>query len=369
MAWPLVIAAVTAVAGVFNALDEYIANRKIRDDLEEIKKYLSEIQGGIEFIKNQNLLILKRLDELPVEIRRIVLEVVSDVVLSGRYSEIGNIRDNYLELLNKKGKNKGYGIRDSEWLIYSAAMTYIFENEGKVSKTFDLINICEIALIITKERVLNFVILRISQRIAAMDGMYLDLSNYIESKIQKTIIDLNQIIYIKSHNLSENLDSIDNFVLVPQPNRNITVGYMNRECVHKSSRYVDDYIVCSDVLRYHDVPDTAFHNARDNFVASIGAQINEIKLLLTDLGGLSDARASLNKYLEKLDSDTTILEFPRVMYFIAENTKSRLSETDRRANVLNEKDFDDYFDGCRGVCEDKQNVVEDENISFFKVPC
>lgn len=369
MVWPIVLAAVSAVAGVFNALDEHTANRKIKDDLEEIKKYLQEIQSGIDFIKSQNTAILQRLDDLPAEVRRIVSEVVSAVVLSGRYSEIDNVKDNYLSLLNKSGKSKGYGIRDAEWITYSAAMTYIFQHEGRISSTFDLIKICEIALIITKERALDFVVLRLDQRIKAMDDLQFDLNVHIEARIQKSLIDLNNSIYIQNHNLNENLNSIDNLDFTMQPDRTITEGYMVRECHTKYSRYSDGYEVCENVLKYHQVPDSAFHIARNNFAAMIRTEIDQIKQLLVDLGALSAAKAKLQKYSDGISSGMALADMHRVMYFASTNKMSEFSLETRASNPVDQDDFDEYFDSCRGVCDAAEEVAEGDNISFFKIPC
>lgn len=368
MSWSLVFAGVSAASGLFNAYDEYHANREIRRDLAKIKSYLVGLKSSMEEIKRQNRQILSRLDELPNEIHQIVYEVVDKALLAERYSKIADIRDNFLILRG----GRGYGLRSSEWLEFSSAMGYLFDHEDRISKVFDLINVCEIALVITKERSLPLVQHRLSLKIEAISGLLNKIQNQLESSLEKLKIDLDNKAYVVSHNLNNDLPTIDQLTYSAQSNRTTTQHYTVQECHWEMrGRYDMEVRVCKDVRKTRQVADVAFHNARDRHIASIESQKSYIISLVDEYGQLKAAIGSLEKYLSRI-SDAELVqrlgEEP-LMYF-DEGFEQIFNENIDRKTLpkLNEQDMDDYIDGCGGHCEEvKSELIQSDNPVFFKI--
>lgn len=369
MAWGLVIAGIGAAAGVFNAFDEYNANRQIRADLDEIKKYLIGLRSAVAELQRQNTVILAKLDLLPGQIRQIVTEVVDVALLTERYSTVDDIRDNFLVLRG----GRSYSLRSLEWLNFSNAMGYLFDHESRISKVFSLIEVCEIALVITKKRSLLLVIVRLDEKISALRPLFEDLTADIESRLQKLKIDLDKTTFIRDHNLSPDLPTWGELRYTPQPDREIEESYTEQECHYEErpGRYADRLVrVCRDVRRTRRVPDRAFHAARDAHVNGIRAQIAIISDLLATIGPLKEALDALVAYRDRITegNDFSAIHESAPLYFSDDESEDALPRAGVRA--LNDSDFHDYIDGCHGDCESVEGLkIQRDNRAFFSDRC
>lgn len=140
------------------AVAEYFAdrnkNRKITGLLKDIKNHLNIITSKIDFITEQNIEILHRLDELPIKIRAIVAQEFSIgwnvSTLNQRYSDTINIQNNYLQL--PENEHLRYRIHTHEWDRLMENLTYLFNFENRVSYIPMLIQICELAQVVSEKK-------------------------------------------------------------------------------------------------------------------------------------------------------------------------------------------------------------------------
>lgn len=369
MAWGLVIAGIGAAAGLFNAFDEYNANRQIRADLDEIKKYLIGLRSAVAELHKQNTLILAKLDLLPAQIRQIVTEVVEVALLTERYSTVDDIRDNFLVLRG----GRSYSLRSTEWLNFSNAMGYLFTHESRISKVFSLIEVCEVALIITKKRSLLLVIVRLDEKISAIRPLFDDLTANIETRLLKLKIDLDNRSFILDHNLSADLPTWGELRYTPQPDREIDESYTEQECHYEErpGRYADRLVrVCRDVRRTRRVPDRAFHAARDAHVHGIRAQIATISDLLANLGPLKEALDALITYRDLIaeGNDFAAIHEGAPLYFSDDESEGALPRDGVKA--LDDNDFHDYIDGCYGDCASVEGLkIQSDSRAFLSDRC
>jgi hypothetical protein len=366
--WALIAAGTGAAAGLFNAVDEFNANRQIRRDLAQIKKYLIGLRQVIDRIEAQNVTILRILDELPEQVRRIVSEVVDIALLRERYTTIKDIKDNFLLLQD----GEPYSLRSLEWLRFSEAMGYLFDHENRVSKTFELIAICEIALVITKERSLPIVLSRIDLRVEALGTVVDAHASIVQTMLAKLKVDLDNKRYIAGHNLSERLGNLDILSYTPQPDRLIPETYFVTEyyTVDGAGKYSTRTIRASrQVQRTRQVPDVTFHHSRDAHVKTISEQVARIAKELERLGQLMAARTTLSNYRRRIAegwSEATLREM--VMYF--SDIQSEAADKAGPLAPMDEADFHDYIDGCHGDCHAlEKSLAPRDNKSFVTEVC
>lgn len=364
MAWPLIFAGISAASGAFSAFDGFRSNRRIRQDLEQIKKYLIGLQRSVEELKAQNVEILRQLDLLPERIGRIVEEIVAVALLQERYSVISDVRDNFL-ILNG---GRGYNIKDAEWTRYSEAMTYLFRYEHRLQRTFDLINVCEVALIITKERAKPMVALRVDEKLHQLQALKDNLERLLITKIEKLKIDLSNTTYIASHNLTPNLGDFNALAYQKHPDRTRTENYTVRKCEPRGGgggMYGGGGgTECWNENHTRQVPDQAFHNARDRHVAQIEIQVVDIKKDIKEFTYLTLLVSSLSQYRHVISSKglTEIFAEQKSMYFFDDVEGIDKVET---KGVLDWDDVDEYIDGCHGDCESiKGLLIQDDNQVF-----
>ncbi len=369
MGWGLVFAGVSAASGLFGAYDSNLSFRQIRQDLDKIKKYLVDLQRTADEIKAQNSQILQKLDLLPDKIRQLVIEIVDVALLRERYSTINDIRDNFLILRG----GRGYNIRDTEWLRFSDAMSYLFEYEYRLSKTFDLINVCEIALVISKERALSLVVFRIDEKTKSFLILQNALQEKIENNLDKLKIDLDNKSYISNHNLTTNLEDFNKLSYSAVPDRRIEVEYTERVCHYERDGGGGPYgggggrtQVCRNVKKKKNVPDAAFHNSRDKHLYLIKEQITALKNLIREFGHISVLVSTLKKYRATISSEENqkIFDKEKPMYFFdVSNDKAVEKEI---VKSFDWNDIDEYIDGCHGDCESaKSSLIEPDNKSFY----
>lgn len=377
MGWQIAIAAASAVFGGFNAYDEYHANRQIRRDLEKIQKYLLGIDRKVDEVLVLNRAIISLLDNLPNEFRQIVNEVVDEALLRERYSVIRDVRDNFLILRG----GRSYRISSQSWRTFSEAMQYLFEYEHRLSKTFELISVCEIALAITKERSLPLVIHRAKNKRFSINELKNEVLGEVDTKLVTLKSLLDNKTYIRSHNLSEDLGDINELAFEAMPNRNLTQYYNERVCETRDvGRHGIPRQVCRDVRRSRQVPDNAFHNARDSHISKIKMLISQLQKLLARLLELNGVIATYDVYIGRISSESKILIDGYLSHqsLVMENDKGNdevdvlglYEEVEVENDILppsveNDDEFDDYIDGCHGECDSiEAKFIQEDNKHF-----
>ena len=365
MTWGLVFAGVSAAAGAFNALDEQQANRQIRSDLKKIKRYLVDLRATTNKIVQQNNKILIELDELPSKIQ----EIVDISQLREKYSVVDDVRDNFLLLRSSRRT----GVRQSEWIRLSEAMGYLFEHEYRISKTFRLIGICEIALVVTKERSLPIVRDRVESKIAENKDIHSHFSKLLEASLAKLKAGLDNSVYVKSHNLSEELPDLDQLEYKMMPNRMKQERYNERVCRRVEGRYAPR-TECKEERRTRTVVDRAYVNRRNRHKSTLEKEIAEIQSEVIKLGYLEAAISSLQKYLQSIQKPTfKFADFDNpTFYFWDDESDMAADKSDRKiiAKVDDkvEDDFEDYIDGCSDDCDEVAEGLtwDRDNGSFNK---
>lgn len=361
MGWGLVFAGVSAAAGLYNAIDESNANRSIVADLSKIKKYLKEIKRSIRFVKRQNEEILLKLDELPITITRIAETVVSNALLEERYSDIDDLRENFITL---RSWNR-VSLRGREWSRFSNSMNYVFDHENRVSRLLDLISISELALCITRNRAESIVLLRLDDKIVSIEILLDTFQNTIESQLDKLIVDLNNTKYIKSHNLSSDLDDIEDLEFIKQPNRNKTIHSNRRVCetftVGDRDREVTS---CKNERTSRKVPDEKFHNSRDNHVNEINNILLIIKNQIGEFGQLTSIFNCLKKYRNKISMKSTneILETEKALIFI----DTDISDNKGKSISIPTSDLNKFLEINDEEFEFTEFEIENESFNIVK---
>lgn len=365
MSWGLIFAGISAGSGLFNMIDEHRANRVIRRDLEQIKRYLESLTAAVETIRVQNQAILERIDTLPSKIRNIVQEVVDVALLRERYTSIDARYAQYLafDTLN------GYGLRDQEWVQFWDALYYLFRHENRLSRTFDLLRACEIALVITKERSLPLVRTLLQDRITVMEALREATEARIEYRLGALQNALDVRLYVASHNLDRDLQSLDHLVFVPAADRTVIEHYTVRVCKpSRRSRYDDSIDICRDEPRQREVDDVAFRRARDGHVVDIQAKLADLRPMLPELSAMVRCIGILRDYLAAMQQmalvDVSAEVLPMYFFDVARDTMETqaldgLSEVD-------DADLRDYFDSsCDGACKDKRGLREQTESRLF----
>jgi|GEM_PF-5726580 len=363
MGWGLVFAGVSAAAGLFNAIDESRANRRIIADLSEIKKYLKNIKKSIRFVKLQNEEILLKLDELPIRITRIVETVVSNAILEEKYSDIDDLRENFITL----SRWRGVSLRGREWSKFSSSINYVFDHENRISRLLDLISISELALCITKNRAKSIVVLRLDNKIDSLEFLTNTFQEKIESQLEKLIIDLNNTKYIKSHNLSPELGDLKNLVFKKQPNRNKTQYYIEEVCETYigGTREVDRVITkCKNVRRSRQVPDVQFHNLRDNYINLINNTIQTIEKQILEFGQLTSILNCLKKYRNNISEKSikTILDIEEPMLFLDTDLSNKIDNP----QSISSSELNKFLEIKDEVFEFKELDTENESFIIIK---
>lgn len=354
MGWGLILAGVSAVAGAFNAVDEYNANRQIRGDLDKIKNYLKGLDGKLNEVKAQNENILQKLDKLPEQIRQIVDEIVDSALLAERYSVVEDIRDSFLILRRRRR----YSIRSREWQRFSEAMAYLFRHENRISFLFDLVKVSEVALIISKGRTKSIIVQRIEQKIKDVNFLKSDVVNNIDSNLVVLNQKLNNTTYISSHNLSESLNDINELSFRKQPDKTRTIYETRRHCSSGGN-----ITWCRDREFPVQVADDAFHNARDKSVREINSLKDIISNDIIELAHLMEVISILEKYRTRLSSKSIsdLEELDGPMYFIEKDIDfSEPFENDDKFDKDDYNNYLNYFEVNKG-----DDLDEMKNTSFY----
>lgn len=205
---PITIAAVAAIATVISSsftvlgfFSDRSENRRIIGLLSQIKSYLYELDIKVEEIKKQNIEILYKLDQLPSIISRLLREES----LNEKYSNLDAIRNNYFEL---QGGQRQYEIHTNGWQTLSAVITFISQNEFRLSKAFDILQSYEFALCTTRRKATPVINSLLTDKISDYLIIKNELYQPVLSSFYKLLELFNNKEYVKSHNFNEDLSDL-----------------------------------------------------------------------------------------------------------------------------------------------------------------
>lgn len=339
MAWPLVIAAVGAASSAYNAYDEYHANKKQIKTLEDIKASIKELKHSINVVQKQNKEILSKLEKLPYIIELLVEKKIDEALLDEKYSIVYSIYEDFVKL--KKGKP--YMLTSGQWVSFSQSMYYLFENEHRLKNIYQLILVSEISLVITNYRSKPKVIARLDEKIHDITLILSKQEDYLNSSLRQLKTDLDNKKYVKTHNFSPSLESINKLKFIKTPNKSVKKVYEKEECEwhtrHVGNAIEGDVIdvkVCKTVKRTKSVPDKKYHKLRDNHIAKINENVSELKDDIAKYAHLNLLLRTFKHYrkvvspqsLERLITDTKPLYFIGEDHMKSDVALERVNETD-----------------------------------------
>jgi hypothetical protein len=289
-----IIGSAATVAGFFSKKS---SDRKILGKLEEIKRYLKELDSKVDQVIKQNETIIEKLDELPHIIEDIVEEVVDIALLEERYSTLKSIRNNYF-LLNEEEQGR-YRINTAGWDRISEALTYISDHENRLSKIIEIITWCEFALVVTEGKSI-----RVVKEIAFGKGsMIVPLLDELEAIMMASYSDLLNTLesaYVENHNLSETLPALEDirydlvddkqewrwaFVLDCPPGKIPNGGCVERE------------------FKKTIVANVNFNRKKQEKPAAINARVKKLKVDIRNYCAARDAILALMSYHDMLIED------------------------------------------------------------------
>jgi hypothetical protein len=242
-------------------------------------------------------------------------------------------------------------------------MNYIFDHENRISHLFELINICELALIITRDKVKSLVILRLDQKIENIVSLIKELESNIENDLEKLIIDLNNKKYILSHNLSANLPDLSKLEYKAQPDREIKQIYFVKECETRCvGRLCDAEVTrCWNEPKDRMVPDKQFHEARDKYVNSIKSEAGKIKNKILEFAEMNAVLNVFEKYRSRISpkpKEKVLFEEKPLVFIDIKKSSSKTNKT-----ILNETELAEFFNDNENFDFEDPNFTQ-ENQSF-----
>ncbi len=363
--WGLVVGAISAASGTFNALDEATANRRIVASLDDIKNYLISLHVKIDRLEAKTDQILSLLDNLPKVVRLIVREEVAVALLQERYAKLKNIKNNILIL----GNYRRYRINRQGWIELSETLTYLFDYENRLSYMFELIAGCELALAATRNRAKPFVVNMLNEKVTLISELHDELLSQIYTQIEQLLADLNNRSYVANHNLTTDLGSVSQLEYKGQSNRNRTVRYQERVCETRRGGCADDrYGVCWNEWRERQEPDHPFHSARDAHLRKVAKKVSAIKADLSQLGNLAAIIEEFGRYLDRITS-LGVISDKGTLYFQT-NPDAANSTQDFVVLSADEKaEFDEYYEDVNWDPDSSiyKDINPSEDTMYFSV--
>ena len=373
--WVLVVGAVSAAAGLFNAVDEAIANRNMRSSLQKIKDHLLQIDNRLRQVEKNTEQILSNLNKLPSQIRHIVTEIVETALLEERYSSINSIRLNVANLNNWRH----FRINKPGWLILSEKVTYLVEHEDRLSHMIKLIEICELALAVTRGRAKKIVLEWLKMKYRLIYELFSDLHKVIIHDLATLKELLDDQNYIKSHNLSQSLPDFHKLSFTPQATRTKQESYTvrvrdRRHCTRhflppgEPHEPMSCYWVYRNETRTRTVADSSYNHSRNNHINKIQKLHPKIGSDLVQLGNLAALLEEFAKYARKIQNQR--LQPSEDLIFFAEDEFEAewLSNTDVALEGEEDHSFNDYYsdDGINVSGYTHEDQIDKSQLVYFE---
>ncbi|TPW31462.1 hypothetical protein FJU08_06795 [Martelella alba] len=289
-----VIGGIASAVGFFTSRSE---NRKILGKLEDIQKYLREMDSKIEAIQSQNREIIQKIDDLPRKIHAIVDEVVGAHLLEEKYAILQSIQLNYFNL-NWLSRRR-YRINTVGWDRYSEALTYLMTRENRISKLPELLFWCEFALIITEGRAIKVV----NSLVLDKGGMVVPLFQQLRDNLRKSHNKLDAILsssYVRKHNFSQNLGDLSKLKYSLVPDKRTERPVVALICPEGQIPNGG----CKEVETTRALPENIkFNENKKRFPKKIKKQLEILKMDCMYYANARDALLSLARYSEIISED------------------------------------------------------------------
>ncbi len=223
----------TIIGGMSSTLgffEERSENRKIISNLrnlnrklDEVQNYLIKMDSKIDELLEQNKEILLKLDQLPLKIESIVIKIVDESELRNRYSNLNAIQNNFF-LLPKRAR-KRYKINSDGWGMLSQDLSYVIYYENRISESFELINLCEFAIVASEGKGLPVIANLVNMKTNLIERLQKETENNLIEQYNSLLSILNDKRYILNYNFSEDLSSIDQISYTIANDKNTTETY------------------------------------------------------------------------------------------------------------------------------------------------
>lgn len=331
-----IIGGIASVASYFSERNE---NRRMLEKLDEITNYLKVIENEIQVLKNQNKQILVKLDEIPFKIEKIVEKIVDVALLNERYSSLERIKNNFLLI---PGGEDRYLVHTIGWDELSENLTYLYLFENRISYLFNLFALSEFSILASNFQGTPIIKNLVDKKRECVQNLYNKVEdNYFEI-LNQFVSKIDNKKYIKSHNFSPKLNTLNEFKLIEQPNKIETEEYKVEKCEteyhNQGGRYNsgNEYRVCKYETK------TRPNKTNINFNKTKAEHINSIKIILSKLenivSDLIELRVIINiltDYSELIENDYQYYDYNKEIYLpIKSSEKSTENEYFMKANKL-----------------------------------
>lgn len=283
-------------ASFINSMNEM---REIRAQLDEILAALSRIEGKVDELLEKTDEILTTLEqfrtEFPGIVRIIVTDVVSVALLESEWTQLRNIRDNFLA----SGPNHVF--TQDAWGRASFAITYIEDHEQRFDKLLRLLSFFELILAISRGTKAKFVELKVFGILSDLSELYKFLGRKVIDNLLMIETRLNNREYVASHNFRREMTDYSKVTISKMPDRTKTsvrnVWSCLGEITHKPNGDNGD---CGWVSRPYQVPDTAFSTARDAHIELVKKSIKEVTANLQIMQALFPVIEAYDAYYDSI---------------------------------------------------------------------
>lgn len=250
---------VSAVAGTLSSLKSLFSKKpRPSDPVVALRPFFDAISAQLGEVRSQNIQIISRLDKLPEIIRLVIRDEMRDANLEVQYSNLKSLYNLYFSELNDSDPDWTLTVEGAQ--LISAPLHYIFENEYRVSKLYELIQFTFFADVATKEGARSIWRKLLAEKIVQQQLPY----SVLLSKYDGIISELRSALgsgFVASHSLSAYPTAPLSYTLVGNRTKIITVltGY-DRVPVYKVDCCKVTY---ENVPKYEnrEVPDEGFNAA------------------------------------------------------------------------------------------------------------
>lgn len=307
--WMAVLAAAGAigdtVGGVFSVVgffQDSSHQRRTLGMLRDIQQHLTQIDNKIENLKTGQREILAKLDQLPVEIHQITKDVVAIALLNERYSRLRYMQNFFLagnEELTESGR-----------IQLGQDLQYLVDYENRVSYIPAILQWCEFYLIVTKEGGTNLVDILLETKIGYMQDLIDDFTQAVISNINQLHTYLNNKKYVSTHNLTENLETINNLSYSMQGDRQRTEHRVVRICDDISDGCCRPRVHCREIQEPYQVHDQVYSTNRDKHQQLIQKTLKKVSEQLMLLANVNSAQALCKGYKDDLIANKSNEDIP-----------------------------------------------------------
>ena len=303
--------AVSDIASVAGFFAERAENRKIIGKLGEIQDYMKDLDQKTDKIIKQNQNILTKLNDILTKIRENAQKNFLSS-LQKHYLVLDIIKKNYF-LLNPEEK-KRYRINTFGWDRISEALNYLVFNEFRLRKIIELIRWFEFSLIVTEGKAIQVIRSMTFDKVSKIVPLFSELRDKLRSS-HNALLTLLTSQYVASHNLSENLQNLDDLQYqLSEDKKEETVEWV-LDCDIKDGGLFSSSLArpiadgCRKFLVRFEIPENIeFNKVRKEIPKKIKESLDTLKNDLDKYAATSDVLLMLLSYFDLLSKDAVQIE-------------------------------------------------------------